>query len=217
MFGDVWKFWRKETLIDKAEEEVERMLVIAKDMFHIAMGILLDMKESQTDLYKMDRGLNKIQMDVRRKILEHLSINPAMDITASLILITIVVDIERLGDYSKNLVDLTHKTNRVLKDGYFNEIRKLRQETEPLFEKTVEVIKEKNADEAREEMQHCTELAKRCEGLLDNLFSDSLTVQDAILATLLLRYLKRIASHLKNVASSVINPFARIGYKPGDE
>lgn len=43
---------------------------------------------------------------------------------------------------------------------------------------------------------------------------DDLTPKKAILATLLLRYIKRIASHLKNVASSVVNPFARLGYKP---
>ena len=122
MFGDIWKFWKKETLIDKAEEEVERMLVIAKNMFKIAMSVLLDMEKSKADIYKMDRGLNAIQIDVRRKILEHLSINPAMDITASLILITIVVDIERLGDYSKNVLDLSQNIDKKLEGGYFDEI-----------------------------------------------------------------------------------------------
>lgn len=216
MFGDVWKFWKKETLIDKAEEEVERMLVIAKDMFRIATDVLLDLKKSKADLYKMDRGLNAIQMDVRRKILEHLSINPAMDITASLILITIVIDIERLGDYSKNVLDLSPKIGKRLKGRYFDEIRILKNELEPLFGETINVIKEMEKDVGKEEMQKCTDIAKRCDTLLDRLLDDSLEPKEAILATLLLRYIKRIASHLKNVASSVVNPFARIGYKPKD-
>ena len=214
MFGEIWKFWKKETLIDKAEEEVERMLVIAKDMFRIAMSVLLDNEKSRADLYKMDRGLNEIQIDVRRKILEHLSINPAMDITASLILITIVVDIERLGDYSKNVLDLSQNIDMKLKGCYFDEIRDLRNELEPLFDKTISVIKEMRKDIGKEEMQKCTDIAKSCDTLLDKLMDDDLTPKKAILATLLLRYIKRIASHLKNVASSVVNPFARLGYKP---
>lgn len=214
MFGEVWKFWKKETLIDKAEKEVERMLIIAKDMFKIAISLLLDREKSKTDIYKMDRGLNVIQIDVRRKILEHLSINPAMDITASLILITVVIDIERLGDYSKNVVDLSHKIDKKLTGGYFDEIRVLRNEIEPLFDETVNVIKEMMKDKGKEEMQKCTDIARRCEVFLDKLLEDSLETKDAIIASLLLRYLKRIASHLKNVASSVVNPFALLGYRP---
>jgi phosphate uptake regulator len=217
MFAEVWKFWRRETLIDKAEEEVERMLIIAKDMFKIAMSVLLEKEKSKADLYKMDQGLNAIQMDVRRKILEHLSINPAMDITASLILITIVIDIERLGDYSKNVLDLSKDIDTKLEGKYFDAIRKLRDELEPLFEGTVSVIKGLEKDAGKLEMQKCTVIAKRCDELLDKLLDERLSTKKAILATLLLRYLKRIASHLKNVASSAVNPFARIGYKPNEQ
>jgi phosphate uptake regulator len=217
MFGEIWKFWRRETLIDKAEEEVERMLVIAKDMFKIAMSVLLEKEQSRADLYKMDQGLNAIQMDVRRKILEHLSINPAMDITASLILITIVVDIERLGDYSKNVLDLSQEIDSKLEGKYFDEARKFRGDLEPLFAETAAVISEMDTDSAKETMQKCTDIAKRCDGLLVKLLDEKLDAKKAILATLLFRYLKRIASHLKNVASSVVNPFARIGYKPNEQ
>ncbi len=214
MFGDIWKFWKKETLIDKAEKEVEKMLFIAKDMFKIAMAILLDNEETEANIYKMDRGLNAIQMDVRRKILEHLSINPAMDISASLVLITIVIDIERLGDYSKNVIDLTPQINKKLTGKYFNEIRSIKSELEPIFDETIVIIREVNMETGKREMQKCTQIAQKCEAFLKKLSEDELTVRDAIHATLLLRYLKRIASHLKNVASSVVNPFTRIGYKP---
>jgi phosphate transport system protein len=214
MFAEIWKFWRKETLIDKAEEEVGKMLIIAKDMFSIAMSVLLDNEKSRADLYKMDQGLNEIQMDVRRKILEHLSINPAMDITASLILITIIVDIERLGDYSKNVLDLSRELDMKLEGGYFDEIRKLRKELEPIFDETKKVIEKMEKEMGKEQMERCTAIAKRCDNFLDELLDDKHEAKMAILATLLLRYMKRIASHLKNVASSVVNPFARIGYKP---
>ena len=36
----------------------------------------------------------------------------------------------------------------------------------------------------------------------------------AVALALYIRQLKRINSHLRNIASSIVNPFHRIGYKP---
>jgi len=38
--------------------------------------------------------------------------------------------------------------------------------------------------------------------------------RDAIVLALLLRFLKRVSAHLKNVASSLVNPYQKLGYKP---
>ena len=32
---------------------------------------------------------------------------------------------------------------------------------------------------------------------------------------LLLRYIKRVSAHLKNIATTLVNPFHQIGYRPG--
>ena len=42
---------------------------------------------------------------------------------------------------------------------------------------------------------------------------DELTSSDAVTLALYARYLKRISSHLTNIASSAVNPFPRIGYR----
>jgi hypothetical protein len=34
-----------------------------------------------------------------------------------------------------------------------------------------------------------------------------------VTTVLYLRYLKRVSAHLKNIASSVVNPFDRIGFR----
>ena len=36
---------------------------------------------------------------------------------------------------------------------------------------------------------------------------------DAVAVALYVRYLKRVAAHLLNILSSVVNPFERIGYR----
>ena len=42
----------------------------------------------------------------------------------------------------------------------------------------------------------------------------ALTSGSAVALAIYLRALKRIFSHLRNVTSSVVNPFHRIGFKP---
>ena len=39
--------------------------------------------------------------------------------------------------------------------------------------------------------------------------------RSAICLVILMRYIKRVASHLKNVCSAVVNPFHQIGFRPG--
>ena len=48
-------------------------------------------------------------------------------------------------------------------------------------------------------------------GLLKNKIG-GLNAGEAVALTLYLRFLKRITSHLTNIASSVVNPIERIGY-----
>ena len=49
------------------------------------------------------------------------------------------------------------------------------------------------------------------------LADDSIPTRDAVIMALTVRFLKRISAHLSNLASSVVNPFDRIGFKPRTE
>jgi phosphate uptake regulator len=43
--------------------------------------------------------------------------------------------------------------------------------------------------------------------------SRSLATEDAVVLALYARHLKRINSHLNNIATSIVNPFPRIGFR----
>jgi phosphate uptake regulator len=43
---------------------------------------------------------------------------------------------------------------------------------------------------------------------------DKLDKPEAVTLALYVRYLKRVGAHLNNIASSIVNPFPRIGFKP---
>ena len=71
-------------------------------------------------------------------------------------------------------------------------------------------------DLARKVLQNHKRLSSRVElglQLLRNNQALAGQAGRAVTAALYLRYLKRVSAHLKNVATSVVNPFYRIGYK----
>ncbi|GAH51321.1 unnamed protein product [marine sediment metagenome] len=215
MFREFFQLWKKAGLLNEALKETEKMLLVAKNMFSFSLRVLMDKEKEKEDIYKIDRELNKLQRNVRRKILEHLSINPQQDVTSCLVLITIVIDIERIGDYSKNLIELSHKYPQRLKGKYIERIREIEKDIEELFDRTINAFKNADIDLAKQIMERHARIAVHCEKVVEDLIEDTqVSSRMGIICALLARYLKRVSAHLKNIASGVSNPFHRLGYKP---
>jgi phosphate uptake regulator len=62
-------------------------------------------------------------------------------------------------------------------------------------------------------------ISRKCDSIIKAIFeSESFRKKDKVekhlvAYTMMLRYIKRVNAHLKNVASTVVNPFHRIGYR----
>jgi phosphate uptake regulator len=62
------------------------------------------------------------------------------------------------------------------------------------------------------------ELNQECEQLLDELCdATKLNAREVVVLALTIRFVKRVGAHLSNLASSVVNPFDRIGFRPGKD
>ncbi len=215
MLTDFFRGWTKTTLLKEATEEVDKMLDTTKDMYIFSMRVLMDNEKEVADIYQLDQQLNEMQINVRKKVVEHLSINPRQDITSSLILVTIIVDIERIGDYAKNLIELAHHYPELLRGPYIDRIRKIEETITSNFADTIIAFKEANIETAQKVMEVHARLAPEIEKIIEDILNDNtLNGREAVIYALLARFLKRVSAHLKNVASSVVNPFHRLGYRP---
>ncbi len=218
MFKKFIEFWKTSDLLSVAYGDTEKMLRIARDMFEYSMRVMIEKEKEKEDIYKKDRELNELQVGVRRKVLEHLALNPAQDITPALTLITIVKDIERIGDYSKNVIELAHRYPDPLKGGYIEEIKAMERKVQENFQKAIKSFIDGDRDKGREVMESHAVIARECEEMIDKIMEDeTLSAKLAVIYVLLIRYLKRVSAHVKNVASSVVNPFPRVDYKPEEE
>jgi len=207
--------WQTSKIMELATKEVVEMLFLAQHMFNDGISVIIDQKKMKEDIYKRDRDLNEKHIDVRKKMLEHLALNPGKDLVASLVLIIIVTDIERIGDYAKNLMELAHLYSKPLKGKYIDFIQSGKKRTLKMFEDTIQSYVKCDPDVARGIMEEQSVFANECQEMLESMIQDGgLTVKEGIIYALLIRYLKRVGAHLKNIASSIVNPFHRLGYKP---
>ena len=156
---------------------------------------------------------------IRKKVLEHLSVSPKEDTTAALVLITIAIDVERLGDYSKNFFELWELYgNRFSSHPIIEKLREVNKNIETIFNFTIDSFKNADFDLALRVMDLHIENSEICENIISDMITDELKASDLSCNQMVLlahaaRYLKRVSAHLKNIASSVVNPFDRIGFK----
>ncbi|MBN2537582.1 hypothetical protein JXB37_04840 [candidate division WOR-3 bacterium] len=215
IFTDLLNLWNKTTLLTGANEHCVAMLRTGQRMFEYSLGVLLENGCECEDIYALDRTLNHGEIKVRRMIVEHLAVNPEKDVVGALYLASIVGDIERIGDYCKNLLELAHHYPEQLEGPYIDRIRALRQDVTSLYADTIKSFEEGDAALAKTVMERHAELARTCNGLTDRLLSETeMSGRKAVIRALLLRFLKRTSAHLKNVASSLVNPYHKLGYKP---
>jgi phosphate uptake regulator len=169
-------------------------------------------------LKKRDKEINEFQRDIRRKVMTHLVMQKdATDIPNGLVLINMVVDIERVGDYCKNILDLAISNPKSLKSEKISEELKMIEEEVILrFDQTMEAIHTQDSEVAKELVAtHRKMVAKTSDKLVDQILKEKLTFDSeskAVAVALYARYLKRIGSHLSNIMTTLINPFEAVGY-----
>jgi len=216
MFRNLLNFLKGKDFLQQVVKEFKNMLDETECMYKMVCKKLLSNVE-ETDLkskiYGIDKNVNRLQKDIRKSIVKHLSLRPTLDVTACLLLMSVVKDAERLGDYAKNLYEvsefLEEPIDRPLFSQYFNDLDK---EILRLFGKTKETIVE--ADEGKAMLFYDCEykIAKRCDNIIREVAKSSLSVNNAVCFSLIARYFKRLTAHLSNIATSVILPLSDLDY-----
>jgi phosphate uptake regulator len=219
MWKEFANIWKSNSLLDQAWGESFEMLEIDRRMYLEAVRVLRDSDdlELNEDIRKLDRKVNKYERDVRRKVMTHCSVVGSTELPSGMALVSIVIDIERVGDYCKNIVDLAyHHPRRLVAHDFESDLVSIERSVRTQFDETIEVLHSNDAEKARELMKsYTTDTGSICDRLVNDLVAGKVGDQspaDAAALALYIRYLKRIGSHLKNMVTSVVNPFDRIGF-----
>ena len=219
MLKEFFNLLKSDSLYEQALIESYEMLDIDLSMFTESVKSLResDSADINIDIYDMDKKINSFERDVRRKIMTHLTVNPQQDLSSGLVLVSVVIDIERIGDYTKNIYDLAlNHPSKLVGGNYEESLLEVEESTRQFFIDSVKSFKEQDIDLARRLMEdYKTEISSKCEEITKAIVSgksSDISSSDAAAVALYARYLKRISAHCRNLISSIVNPFERIGY-----
>lgn len=213
----------KDTLMDQAYRRSYLMLDIARDMFLKAKESLRHREDSEIDINILDKDaeVNRFEREVRRNVFNHLAVSGAERLPSGLVLVSIIIDIERIGDYTKNIVDLAMNHPGKLNGGRFeDDLQRIEAALEDNLNKTKACFESGDQKLALELLKDYYWINPLCDKDLMAIVKEEdrdIRPGDAAALALYLRWLKRINSHLLNITSSVANPFDRIGFTPKKE
>lgn len=222
MFRKFKELFSSESLLDAAFVTTLTMLEFDYKMYAASSKTLResDTSELPFDIKKTDKKINKYEREVRRNVLTHLSIAGTQNIVPGLALISIVIDVERIGDYTKNIAGLAQMHPTRLGGGKHEKLLKEIEETiESSFPVVIEVLKTQDKSMARTVLQKEEATAAKAETIVADTIAHkdkTLSHSAAVALAMYARYLKRINAHLTNIASAVVNPFPRIGFREKD-
>ncbi|NQV37655.1 MAG: hypothetical protein HQ509_06600 [Candidatus Marinimicrobia bacterium] len=219
MWKEIISAWKSDNLLAQAWDQSYEMLDISREMFNESVRVLrtTDNADVNIDIREKDKIINKYEQDVRRKVMTHCSIG-GTGLVGGMVLTSIVIDIERLGDYCKNILELvTYHSAKLSVDEVNDALDDVEKHIKYQFDNIIDALKTNDEKKARKLMKSYKKGVRRTtDSIVKRLIEGDINAtnsQSATALALYARYLKRISAHLSNILSSVVNPFERIGFR----
>ena len=220
VFKNLVNIWKSEDSLSQAWASSNEMLTLSHVMFTDSIGALRSGEKNKVikSIKQRDTDINKYQRDIRKKVVTYYSISKDVtNLDSGLVLINMVVDIERIGDYTKNILDLAkHHPKKLVSEKISDDLRVVEKAVIERFKNTIKAVGEMDEEVAKELIKsYRSDLGKLSDNLVASSISGKLQIGEEHKASsmvLYARYLKRIGAHLKNITSVVVNPFESIGY-----
>ena len=189
-FKELIELWRTANSMTQALEESHVMLENTSKMFTASVRSLRqsDSSEVDIDIYAMDHQINQYEQDVRRKVLKHLAITGGTNMIPGLILTSIVIDIERIGDYTKNIKDLaSHHPTRLTAGRYDADLIQIETGVGEVYAQILPMLKSSDAKGARQLMEGHWWILRKCDDIVTELIGSTdpdITPTDAVATAL---------------------------------
>lgn len=180
----------------------------------LAIWGLADVEQVRREVMERDILVNQSEREVRKAIVGHLAVNPSLETTLCLILMSVAKDVERIGDYCKNMMDLPgfHVIGGD-DNALVLELKRLQKVIDAFFPDVSKAFRESDETLGGSLLKREREVTRACDRALQQILDmPELTNRQVVAYTLAARYYKRIAAHLGNVASSLVMPLHKLDY-----
>jgi phosphate uptake regulator len=211
----------EEPLQDLGQRFLE-MMALCEEMYrkvNVAFWAGQLTEELRTETYRRDVQLNKLERAIRKDIVQHLALaTDGQDAPYCVVLLNVVKDAERIGDYTKNIAEIPVISTISIPEGPLRtELREIGVGAESLLHPVARTFHEGDRREAEQLIRRGRELGQRADGLLPRVAHAGLGSEATTTIVLMTRFYKRITGHTVNILSSVVMPVHKIDFFDEEE
>ncbi len=212
----VMSFFRRpeESGLENIESQVQRMVNDARHTFDLALNAVTGgaVETVADEIRETDRQINATEVEIRRALVVHASVHGGVDTSEVLAFMNMIKDIERIGDYNKNIFDLAEEGVSFTDSPELDSILSLRDEVSSRISLMGEILSARDEQRARTYIERGDELRRDFDQRVNELLHSTEEAVAAVPKALLFRFLKRISAHSSNVVSAVIMPVDQLDY-----
>ncbi len=217
MLKEFLSIFRSEQPLKEMGQNFARMMKVTYEMTIEAGNIYFAPAappEERSSIYRRDIEVNKLERTIRKQVIAHLSLKGSSpSLPYCLLLMSLVKDAERIGDYAKNLSEVReYHPGPLPDDDCVAELQSIRAGVEKAFSVTAEVFAASDHERAVALIREGRTLTHRCDMLVSRVAGSEYGARDATAIVMGTRFYKRIAAHVLNILTSVVMPLHKLDY-----
>jgi len=201
--------------LQRMRTEFGQMLDAGRQVFCTAANALVGGTEPEVireEVFATDKLINRSERQIRRELVIHASVHGTADISPCLMLMSIVKDAERVGDNAKNLFDLAVMAPRVPAGENRDTLVQLKDRIGNLMVDCRKAFDARETEDAKRLIVDAREIEDVCDARIEAIVQAAQGDVMAPVYVLAYRYMKRIVAHMRNVASSVVQPLHKLDF-----
>jgi phosphate transport system protein len=212
----MFSIFRDTDQLVTVEQQLIEMLANCRDTFRLATAALFgeeDVTKAGDQLDEADKDLNRTERAIRRELLVHGTVRGAeVDMGLMLAYMSVAKDIERIGDYCKNIWNLAQMGVDFSGADDAEELARHRARVASLIDAALKAFADQDADAVHEMIPSIRDDLAHYDTHIIQFVSSDLPGRYSASRALFYRYLKRISAHLSNTLSSVVMPVDRLDF-----
>lgn len=205
-----------ESQVGLIEGEIQEMLGLCRETFELAYAALVGEAESAEAgelLQGRDRSVNRMERSIRRQLVVHAGVRgAAADMPLILTYMSIIKDIERIGDYAKNIWDMAEAGVDMAGSPERQELDLQADRTRQLIDDTARIFKDRDVEAANQLLPQVDAWLDEHDAEVRGLLTSDRPSREGVPRALFHRYTKRIHAHLMNVLTALVMPFDRLDF-----
>ena len=207
----------------RADDEQADLAEDFGEMFRLVQSMVLDSSrlywsdrpspDSIRPLYEQDIQVNQLQRRIRKRLVTRLAVGGAGEAPYGLLIMSLAKDVERLGDYAKNLAEVAVMEHEPFPDDPLRaELSSIRETVDKLVRDAHDAYMAGDVELSNELIEAGRAACRSCDRLIDAIAASGHPASVAVSMALGARFYKRIAAHLLNLLSAVVMPLEELDY-----